>query len=62
MIQNWDSRTVQTVIANVCLVVIAVAVLYLRPDADVFGILIPTFLAINGYEALKQSQQGREKK
>jgi hypothetical protein len=57
-----SDRSVQTVIANLSVVAIGVAGLVYRPEVAVFGTLITTLLAINGYEAVKQSRNGREKK
>lgn len=59
MSPNISERSIQTIIANLALVVVGVGVLVHRPDVDVLSLFIPAFLAINGYEALRQSEENK---
>jgi hypothetical protein len=50
-------RTIQTLVANIALAVIIVAVLVYRPERAVLATAVAALLAINGREALQQHKE-----
>jgi hypothetical protein len=60
MSPNLSERSIQTIIANLSLAAIGIGVLVFRPDTSVLSSLVPAFLAINGYEVFRQSENRKE--
>jgi hypothetical protein len=62
MTPKLSDRSIQTIVANAALTAMAVAILTLRPDVFGLGTIVGAFLTVNGFEALKQSQERSEKR
>jgi hypothetical protein len=62
MSPKLSDRSIQTIVSNAALTAMAIAILTLRPDIFALGTIIGAFLTVNGFEALKQSQERSENK